>query len=240
MAPIGLRQGARFGLITGIIPAPIYGPDSLRKGCILASQNQSEIDLLIHAKWIIPVLPAATVLEDHAIAIAGRKIVGLGESALAATQYTPRQTLRLDRHLLIPGLINAHGHAPMTLLRGIADDIPLKQWLEDYIWPLEGKYVNEEFVHDGASLAIAEMIRGGTTCFADMYFFPDLVGQAAEAANIRAQLASLILDFATVWAADADEYIAKATQLHDDFRNSDLVTTAFGPHAPYTVSDETH
>ncbi len=204
----------------------------------MASQNPTEIDLLIHARWIIPVVPQGVVLENHAIAIDARKVIALCESEQADVLYQPQQSLRLDRHALVPGLVNAHGHAPMSLLRGIADDKPLKQWLEDYIWPLEGKFVNEDFVHDGAALAIAEMIRGGTTCFADMYFFPDLVGQAAEAANMRVQLASPVLDFATVWAADADEYISKATQLHDDFRNSDLVSTAFGPHAPYTVSDE--
>ncbi|MEQ8955109.1 MAG: TRZ/ATZ family hydrolase, partial [Gammaproteobacteria bacterium] len=204
----------------------------------MASHNHTEIDLLIHAKWIVPVVPAGTVLEDHALAVSGRKIVDLLPGAEADLRFQSKTTMRLSQHVLIPGLVNAHGHAPMSLLRGIADDMSLKQWLEQHIWPLEGKLVNEEFVQDGAELAIAEMIHAGTTCFADMYFFPDVVGQAAESCGLRAQLASPVLDFPTVWAADADEYIRKATQLHDDFRNSELVTTAFGPHAPYTVSDE--
>ena len=123
--------------------------------------------------------------------------------------------------MLIPGLVNAHGHSPMTLFRGVADDIPLRQWLEEKIWPLENKLRDRKLVHQGARLAIAEMIKSGTTCFADMYFFPDEVAKAALDAHIRVQLASPILDFPSVWALDAQEYIQKATQLHDDFRNSD-------------------
>jgi len=134
-------------------------------------------------------------------------------------------------------LINAHGHAAMSLFRGIADDVPLQSWLEQHVWPLEGRYVSEEFVYQGAELAVAEMLRGGTTCFADMYFFPEAVARVATNAHIRVQLSSPVLDFPTVWAQNPDEYILKATELHDDYRNSELVYTAFGPHAPYTVSD---
>jgi 5-methylthioadenosine/S-adenosylhomocysteine deaminase len=126
----------------------------------------------------------------------------------------------------------------MSLFRGLADDIPLQEWLEDRIWPLEGKYVSREFVRDGAMLTLAEIIRSGTTCFADNYFFPDEVAKAANEASLRAQLACPVLDFPTVWAQDADEYISKTTHLHDDYRSSELVSIAFGPHAPYTVSDK--
>ncbi|MDD9890243.1 MAG: TRZ/ATZ family hydrolase [Gammaproteobacteria bacterium] len=196
-----------------------------------------EVDLIINAKWVIPVVPQGQLLEDHSIAIKDKRIIDICSAKLAAEQYSAAQITDLPEHAVIPGLVNAHGHAPMVLLRGTADDIPLKQWLEEKIWPLEGKLVDREFVFDGATLAIAEMIRSGTTCFADMYFFPDEVARAAVNSHIRVQLASPVLDFPTVWAQDADEYILKATQLHDDFRQNELVSTAFGPHAPYTVSD---
>ncbi len=183
-------------------------------------------------------VPKNLELEDHCIAISGRKILDICPSEDARKRYQSDQNIDLENHIVFPGLINAHGHAPMSLFRGIADDIPLKQWLEERIWPLEGKYVDEEFVRHGTELAIAEMISSGTSCFADMYFFPDQVAKAAVDAKIRVQLASPVLDFPTIWAQDADEYIAKATQLHDDYRNNELVSTAFGPHAPYTVSDQ--
>lgn len=201
------------------------------------TNNPIEADVLIHAKWVIPVQPKGTILEHHAVAIRDKKIVAITDSETAKSSISATQNFTLSTHALIPGLINAHGHSPMSLFRGIADDIPLKEWLEDRVWPLETKFVDEKFVRQGATLAIAEMITTGTTCFADMYFFPDEVAKAALDANMRVQLASPILDFPTIWAQDADEYILKATQLHDDYRNNELVYTAFGPHAPYTVSD---
>ncbi|GJM12083.1 MAG: N-ethylammeline chlorohydrolase [Pseudohongiella sp.] len=203
----------------------------------MSEETNIQADLLISAKWIIPVQPAGTVFEDHCIAIKGNKIVALCGRAEAKSLISAREYIDLPRHALIPGLINSHGHSPMSLMRGIADDVPLTQWLEEAIWPLEARFVSEEFVLAGANLAIAEMIRSGTTCFADMYFYPDQVAKACLAANLRVQLASPVLDFPTVWAQDADEYIAKATKLHDDHRHSELIHTAFGPHAPYTVSD---
>ncbi len=196
-----------------------------------------EVDLVINSKWTIPIVPQRQVLEEHAIVVKDKRIIDLCPSKQVSEQYSAAQTTNLPHHVVMPGLVNAHGHAPMVLLRGTADDIPLKEWLEDKIWPLEGKLVDREFVFDGANLAIAEMIRSGTTCFADMYFFPDEVARAALSAHIRVQLASPVLDFPTVWAQDAEEYILKATQLHDDFRENELISTAFGPHAPYTVSD---
>ncbi|MDA1371192.1 MAG: TRZ/ATZ family hydrolase [Proteobacteria bacterium] len=201
------------------------------------SKNPQAADLIIYCKWVIPIVPSGAVLEDHAVAIKDKKIIAICSHAEAQSSLAAKQVVKLPQHVLIPGLVNAHGHSAMSLFRGVADDMSLKHWLEDHIWPLEGKLVDREFVHQGASLAIAEMIRSGTTCFADMYFFPDEVARAALDAQIRVQLASPILDFPTVWAQDADEYILKATQLHDDFRSSELIYTAFGPHAPYTVSD---
>ena len=200
--------------------------------------DKTAIDLLISSAWIIPVVPRGVVLENHSVAIKDRKILAIGPTREFKQRYQASESVSLPHHVLMPGLVNAHGHSAMALFRGIADDIPLKQWLEERIWPLESNYVSARFVHEGALLAMAEMIAGGTTCFADMYFFPDEVARAAADAHMRVQLASPVLDFPTAWAQDADEYINKATQLHDDYRSSELIYSAFGPHAPYTVSDE--
>ncbi len=201
------------------------------------TENALSCELLLHAKWVIPVVPEGLVLEQHAVAIKDRKIVAILPSAEARRTVLAAHVVELPEHALIPGLVNAHGHSPMVLFRGIADDMPLQQWLEQRIWPLEQRFVDEHFVYQGSRLAIAEMISSGTTCFADMYFFPGAVAKAALEANVRVQLASPVLDFPTIWARDADEYIAKATQLHDDFRHNEFIYTAFGPHAPYTVAD---
>jgi len=204
----------------------------------LDQSDKTAIDLLISSAWIIPVVPRGVVLENHSVAIKDRKILAIGPTREFKQRYQASESVSLPHHVLMPGLVNAHGHSAMALFRGIADDIPLKQWLEERIWPLESNYVSARFVHEGALLAMAEMIAGGTTCFADMYFFPDEVARAAADAHMRVQLASPVLDFPTAWAQDADEYINKATQLHDDYRSSELIYSAFGPHAPYTVSDE--
>ncbi|HJO11816.1 MAG: TRZ/ATZ family hydrolase [Gammaproteobacteria bacterium] len=196
-----------------------------------------QADLVIHAKWVIPVDTENRVLENYSVVVANKRITNILSQDEARKKVSAAQVVELPHHVLLPGLINAHGHAAMSLFRGVSNDIPLQQWLEEHIWPLEGKHVTPEFVQHGAMLACAEMIVSGTTCFADMYFFPDAVAKVALDAQLRVQLASPILDFPTVWANDADEYILKATQLHDSYRNSELICTAFGPHATYTVSD---
>ena len=201
-------------------------------------QPREDVDSLIHARWIIPVNDGPEVLEHHSLAIRDGRILAILPRDVADIRFQARQETRLDAHALIPGLVNAHGHAGMTLLRGVADDQPLHTWLQEHIWPLEQRWVSEEFVHDGSQLAMAEMLRGGTTCFADMYFVPNAVARAAQQANIRVQLASPILDFPTQWGTGPEDYINKAARLHDEYRNSQLISLAFGPHAPYTISDE--
>ncbi len=196
-----------------------------------------DIDTLLNARWVIPVEPDNTVLEHHSLAISGGRIVDVLPTSEAATRFSAKNTLDLDRHALIPGLVNAHTHASMSLLRGIADDLPLMEWLQGHIWPAESKWVSAEFVYEGTQLAIAEMLRSGTTCFNEMYFFPDEAARAAINAGMRACIGLIVIDFPTVWAKDADEYIHKGLALHDRFRNNPLITTAFAPHAPYTVSD---
>lgn len=196
------------------------------------------VDTLIHAAWVLPVAPEHQELADHSVAITDGRIVDIGPRAKLQTRYTAAQSYELDDHVLIPGLINAHTHTAMSLFRGMADDLPLMEWLQEHIWPAEGRVVGPEFVRDGAQLAMAEMMLGGTTCFNDMYFFPDQVGKAAVDAGMRAALGLILIDFPTVWAKDAADYIAKGLALHDEFRHQPLLSTTFAPHAPYTVSDE--
>jgi 5-methylthioadenosine/S-adenosylhomocysteine deaminase len=196
------------------------------------------VDTLIHARWIIPVEPESVTYEHHSLAIDGGKIIDLLPTELAKQKYQGTITENLQDHALLPGLINCHTHAAMTLMRGIADDLPLMEWLQQHIWPLEQKWMSEEFVKDGTDLAIAEMILGGTTCFNDMYFFPEVTARQAIRHGIRAKVGLIVIDFPTVWAQNSDDYIAKGLVLHDQLRLSDLCTTTFAPHAPYTVSDE--
>lgn len=197
-----------------------------------------EIDLLITPEWLVPIVPDERVLQGYTIAINKGRIVDMGESGSILAHYTATTNLTLDQSVLMPGLINTHTHAAMTLFRGYADDMPLMEWLSQYIWPAEEKWVDESFVEVGTDLACAEMIQGGTTCFNDMYWFPNVVARQAEQAGIRACVGMIVIDFPTAWARDASEYLSRGLAMRDEIRHSNLVTAAFAPHAPYTVSDE--
>jgi len=198
----------------------------------------TDVDTLIHSRWIAPVEPDTTIHERHSLAIQEGRILDILPTEQVHSLYVADVEHTLDHHLLIPGLVNAHTHAAMALLRGLADDLPLQEWLNEHIWPAESRWVNEEFVHDGTQLAMAEMLRCGTTCFNDMYFFPDITARAAANCGMRACVGLIVLDFPTVWAHDADEYISKGLAVHDQYRGDPLITTLFAPHAPYTVSDK--
>jgi 5-methylthioadenosine/S-adenosylhomocysteine deaminase len=195
------------------------------------------VDLLIHARWIIPVVPAGRVYDDYTLAVDQGAIVALLPQKEAGEHYRAHRTVRLDEHVLLPGLVNAHGHAAMSLLRGFADDKPLDVWLNTHIWPAEKKWVGADFVRDGTELAIAEMLKSGTTCFSDMYFFSEEIVQTAEAARMRCQISFPILDFPTAWGAGPQDYLDKGLALEEKMRSHPLVSVGFGPHAPYTVSD---
>jgi len=195
------------------------------------------VDTLIHARWVIPVEPDDTVLEHHSLAIQNGRILDILPSLAARTRYQSPNELSLTTHVLMPGLINAHTHAAMALFRGLADDLPLMDWLQHHIWPAEAKWVSPEFVRDGTLLAVAEMLRSGTTCFNDMYFFPEATALVARDAGIRAVVGLIVLDFPTTYAQSPEEYLDKGLRLHDDWRHEPLITTAFAPHAPYSVSD---
>ena len=194
------------------------------------------IDTLIDARWVIPVNPDGVVLEHHSVAIHEGRIHEIiptdqADKYLAETRHT------LDTHALIPGLINSHTHASMNLLRGLADDLPLMTWLNDHIWPAEQKWISEEFVADGTRLAVAEMLRGGITCFNDMYFYPDVTARVCADVGMRAVVGMIMIDFPSAWASSTDEYLHRGLEVHDHYRAHTLISTAFAPHAPYSVSD---
>jgi 5-methylthioadenosine/S-adenosylhomocysteine deaminase len=196
-------------------------------------------DTIIDARWVIPVAPARLVLEHHSVAISGGAVVEIGPTAKIKTAYSTAQQVSLPDHVLIPGLVNLHTHAAMTLMRGLADDTALMKWLKDYIWPVETRMVSSQFVHDGTLLACAEMLRGGVTCFSDMYFFGEDAAAAALKAGMRAVLGMITLEFPSPYAGDARDYLAKGLAMRDTFCDEPLLSFAMAPHAPYTVSDAT-
>ena len=194
-------------------------------------------DVLIEAGFVVPVQPNGAVLDDHAVAVKDGVIVAVLPVAEARARFLPAEVVSRPEAVLIPGLVNAHVHNPMTLLRGIADDLPLMQWLQGHIWPLEAQLIAPDFVGDGIALAIAEMLRGGTTCCNENYFFPDVQAATYSHHGFRARIGLPIIDFPSAWARSDDEYFDRATEVHDQWRNDPLIAMAFAPHAPYTVSD---
>lgn len=196
------------------------------------------VDLLIHARWLVPVVPHGVVLEQHSIAIAKGGIIAVLPTAQARTRYVAGETVELPAHALVPGLVNAHTHNPMTLLRGYADDLPLEAWLQDHIWPAEARILGPEMVRDGVTLAIVEMLRSGTTCCNENYFFPDVQAATYRRHGFRAMVGLPVVEFANAWAQSADVCFDKALTLHDELRDDPLIGAAFAPHAPYTVSDD--
>ena len=197
----------------------------------------AKIDLLIHCRWIIPIVPENQVLENCSLAIDGEKIIGIYPQAEANKRFEAAHTEVLDNHVVMPGLVNAHGHAAMSLLRGYADDLALRPWLEQHIWPAESRHVSEEFVADGTRLAIAEMIATGTTCFADMYFFDEAIAEAVRDTGVRCQIGFTVLDFPSAYGKDANDYIHKGLRLNDKYSSHPQIKVACAPHAPYSVSD---
>lgn len=195
------------------------------------------VDLIIEARWVLPMQPVGAVLDDHAVVVQAETIVDVLPKAEAHSRYQPSEIVRLPEHALLPGFVNAHTHNPMTLLRGVADDLPLMTWLEQHIWPVEAKVMGAEFVRDGTELAIAEMLRGGTTCTNENYFFPDVSAETYQRHGFRACVGLPLVEFATAWASEPAEYFARGAEVADQVAGMALVDVAFAPHAPYTVSD---
>ena len=192
---------------------------------------------LIRARWVVPVAPAGAVLEDHAVVVREGAIEAVLPAAEALARHPGAPLTDLPAHALIPGLVNAHTHAAMSLMRGLADDLPLMRWLEDHIWPAEMKHVSPQFVKDGTLLACAEMLRGGVTCMNEMYFFPEAAVEATLECGMRAAIGMIVIEFPSAYAADPDDYLAKGLAVRDRYREHPLASFCLAPHAPYTVSD---
>jgi len=192
----------------------------------------------IACKWIAPVQANNELLENHCLVYEKDTIIDIIPISQISVSYPHAEIKKYPNHILIPGLINSHTHAAMSLLRGLADDLPLMDWLNNHIWPVEGKHVGAEFVEDGTKLAIAEMLLSGTTCFNDMYFFPDIVAKTSQRMGIRSTIGMIVIDFPSAWAKDSEEYFSKGIQTKDQCHSLSLVDAAFAPHAPYTVNDD--
>jgi len=203
----------------------------------MSPQSGTPLDLLLFPSWLVPVEPAGVVLKGHGLGIRDGRIALIAPRA-EALKHQANETRELDGMLLAPGLVNAHGHAAMTLFRGLADDLPLQRWLKDHIWPAETRWVDEHFVQSGSELAIAEQLKSGITCFSDMYFYPNVVSGLVHKYGVRAQITIPVLDFAIPGARDTDEALRNGVALFDDLKHHPRITVAFGPHAPYSVADD--
>jgi 5-methylthioadenosine/S-adenosylhomocysteine deaminase len=197
----------------------------------------NDVDSIIVPRWVVPVVPRGQVLEHHAVVVDKGDIVDILPADTVTQRYTATTAYHRPDHILMPGLINAHTHAAMALFRGLADDLPLMEWLTGHIWPAETRWVSPEFVRDGTRLAIGEMLLSGTTCFNDMYFFPDTTAEVAEEMGMRAVVGLIVIDAPTAWADNPADYMHKGLAVYDRYKDSSLITTALAPHAPYTVSD---
>lgn len=197
------------------------------------------IDTLISPRWLVPVEPDGVALENHSVAVSSGKIVAVLPRESALQRFAPAEAIELPQHVLVPGLVNLHTHAAMTLMRGLADDLSLMRWLKEHIWPAEARHVSAEFVYDGTLIACAEMLRGGITCMNDMYFFPEASARAVRDAGMRATIGLIAIEFPTAYASDPDDYLAKGLFTRDAFKRNPLIGFSMAPHAPYTVSDRT-
>lgn len=199
------------------------------------TEHLKQADLAISARWVATV--SGNVLENNSVIIDQGKIIDILPTTALAERYRPANLVDLPEQVLLPGLINLHTHAAMSLLRGFADDLPLMTWLEHHIWPAEKRALSERFVHDGTLLGCAEMLAGGVTCFSDMYFYPRAAADAVVQSGMRANLGILVLEFPTAYASDADDYLLKGLEARDNWRSNPLLTTSLAPHAPYTVEN---
>jgi len=196
------------------------------------------VDTILTGAWVIPVVPEGKVLEEYSIVIDQGIIKEILPSNEVIGRYTATHDIKLNDHILMPGFINAHCHTPMNLFRGVADDVPLKTWLEKHIWPLEGAWADDHFCADGTEMALAELIRSGSTCLADMYFYPEASAEVINDAGFRASIGLTVIEFPTKWAQTTNDYFDRCIEVHNEYQHHPMITSHFAPHAPYTVSDE--
>ena len=204
----------------------------------MTNPNKKNASIIISASWIFTSNSEGQLLSDYSIVIENDKIIDLVPQDKVFDEYEANDTYQLTDYILIPGLINTHTHAAMSLFKGFADDLPLQDWLNDYIWPAEKEFINSSFVNDGSILALSEMIKSGVTTFNDMYFFPDATAEAVKELGVRSNIGLVVLDFPTNYATDPEDYLLKGFEFRDKWRNEELITTSIAPHAPYSVSDE--
>lgn len=197
-----------------------------------------ETTQILSPEWLVPVIPRGLVLEKHSLVLQAERIEAVIPRDEAISRYPDAKETSLDNQLMVPGFINTHGHAAMTLLRGLVEDRHMMDWLTNWVWPIEGELVDEQFVYDGNRLAILEMIQSGTTCASDLYFFPEMTARAVTEMNFRAQITLPVLQFENSWAKNEDDHIHKGLAFRDSVKHNHLITTAFAPHAPYSVSDQ--
>ena len=193
---------------------------------------------ILSPRFLVPVRPRGQVLQNHSVVLQNQRILELLPTDEARIKYPGMEESVLADHVLIPGLVNMHTHSPMSLLRGYADDVGMQEWLQDKIWPVEDRFVSRQFVADGTRLAIAEMIRAGTTCFNENYFFPEAILETVQACGIRASIGLPVIDVPNKWAKSAEECLQKDRDLYFSSQHSDRISFTLAPHAPYTVSDE--
>ncbi|WP_191600338.1 TRZ/ATZ family hydrolase [Marinomonas algicola] len=199
--------------------------------------NTLWVDSIVSPEWIATASSQA-LLSNYSIVIEKGVILDILPTDICSDRYQTKNHFILGNQIVTPGFINAHGHAAMTLLRGYADDLPLMTWLKEHIWPTETKWLSKDFTVTGSELAIAEMIKSGTTTFSDNYFFSEDVGVTAQNIGIRAQLCPTILTMPTKWAGSMDDYLSRAIDTHLRFKDSKLVSGILGPHSPYVLSDD--
>ena len=197
------------------------------------------IDTLICARWVIPIEPVGRVLEHHAVALKDGRIAAVGPTEELVRTARADTVIERPNHVLLPGFVNTHTHAAMTLLRGVAESASFERWLQAQVWPLEQRWIDAEYVRDGTELAIADMLTSGTTCFGDMHLFPEIVAQTAAHAHMRACIGLPVIERATSWAESAGECLEKGLRLHDEYRGDPLITTSLSPYAAWALGDET-
>lgn len=196
-------------------------------------------DLVIEARWVLPIAPVNTVLTDHAVAVTEGRVVALGPTAEMSARFEPSERVVRNGHALLPGLVNAHTRAATTLFRGLPVYGPRARWMRETVLPVARRCMSPDFVRDGTTLAIAEMLRAGITSFGDMYLFPQEAARAASAARIRAAIGLPVTDGPTAWADSTTEHLAKAEQLWDEYKSDPWVSLYFAPHDAFGEGDAT-
>lgn len=230
-----LRRQTRPLLYAAIIFALAFPPATTMT--VAAARQSRSVDLVVRGGTVVTMDAGRRVIEDGAVAVRGGRIVAVGTRAEVERRFTGREVIEARGRVVMPGLINGHTHIPMSLFRGISDDLDLNEWLTKFIFPAEAKNVTEEFVRAGTRLGLAEMIRGGTTTYCDMYYFEDAIADETARAGVRGVLGETVIDFPVpdnkTWA----EAIGYTSRYLAKWKGHKLITAAVAPHAPYTVSE---